>query len=1089
MKKGTRATKLVSLALAASVLATMGTGLGASAAVPSEDGQYIVPEQSTFFAYADIEERGTQHVKGSDGDLWPAAWADDGYLYTANGDGKGFGDTWQDLWVNRIDGVPGEDGNGVASMSGINLTNRASQVWSGPSYNRKPTGMVAVGNTLYLAVQDLNCSGGNNNFNDAPAATICKSTDMGKTWEWDTSGPMFEDLFTTIMFLDYGQGGREVPPEYDGYVYAYGLDYNWRTSYNDAVPDPTELFLARVPKDSIMDRSTWEFYAGDLEGNASWTKDISQKKPVMRDDSVVYARGTTGLADDFKFQDCTIPSQGSIVYNKALNRYLYSAWTEYTFEFYESPTPYGPWKKFLSKDYGGYNWMPEKNGGYATTIPSKFISDDGLTMWVQSNTFEGGASNYQYSLRKLVVVPYDQTAATTPTNTVYSDDNFVLNKPIPEVTPFATTFQWGRKGVLNNGLKNDTEQSWNNVFKDKDYWGYYFEQAKNMNKVVFTTGQTFADGGSFQDDLKVQVRQNFQWVDVTNMVVTPEIVNQTNQFTSYTFTFDDTWGDGVRVIGTPAFYPNASHMNFTSARELEIFYSGVSQQERLGTLLTNAKAALQRANGKTFDDSVPGAEGIDGQYPLSAYNDLSDGINTAQTVYDNGGAGEAAWKAQVETLNALYTAFNASKVKVDRSELKSLLDKANSFNKFGYTDEDWNKLQADKAIAQTAYEKNDAKQSDIDAAVEAFAPIVTKFETINAISALKALVANNENRVQGNFTDESWAEFKTALTAAQDLLKKSDITKEQADAAAKALERAVYFLKRDTPFEKLSNLVKEANLRTKEIYTVASWSQFEAKLTSAKDILSVTNRGDEFYEQAYNELSAAMNQLELKEDLDGLKAMIDVAAYTAEREKDNLHRDGPFYDGMFDGGKYDALKAAIDAASALVGGIQGEPTLEQLNAIPTQMQSLYNAYMAFAQSKLTVDRSDLKKVIDDAENRDEAFYTEESWQAMQSVLASAKDLYEKPQVTQQEIKDSANQLYDALNALVEKDSNPGGNGGNSGNNQSETPSDSSSQGSSDGNQGKPQTGDAAGTILLVCSLLMAGAAALAVALIRRQKVN
>ena len=157
--------------------------------------------------------------------------------------------------------------------------------------------------------------------------------------------------------------------------------------------------------------------------------------------------------------------------------------------------------------------------------------------------------------------------------------------------------------------------------------------------------------------------------------------------------------------------------------------------------------------------------------------------------------------------------------------------------------------------------------------------------------------------------------------------------------------------------------------------------------------------------------------------------------------------------------------------------------------IPTQMQSLYNAYMAFAQSKLTVDRSDLKKVIDDAENRDEAFYTEESWQAMQSVLASAKDLYEKPQVTQQEIKDSANQLYDALNALVEKDSNPGGNGGNSGNNQSETPSDSSSQGSSDGNQGKPQTGDAAGTILLVCSLLMAGAAALAVALIRRQKVN
>ncbi len=45
-------------------------------------------------------------------------------------------------------------------------------------------------------------------------------------------------------------------------------------------------------------------------------------------------------------------------------------------------------------------------GGYATTIPSKYISADGRTMWLQSNVCpcaDAGVSIYDFSLRPLTL--------------------------------------------------------------------------------------------------------------------------------------------------------------------------------------------------------------------------------------------------------------------------------------------------------------------------------------------------------------------------------------------------------------------------------------------------------------------------------------------------------------------------------------------------------------------------------------------------------------------------------------------------------------------------------------------------------------
>ena len=366
-----------------------------------EESKLITTEKSTFFKSAEIERTASYNTP-SDGDLWPTAWSDDGYLYSANGDGKGFDldSEWEDIVLNRIKGHINERNiEGEKICSSANL----SQVWSDPEkYNKKPTGMISVDGVLYLAVQDLNKEKGTKTFNDAPASTILKSIDKGKSWSWDRDKPMFSDYeFTTIFFLDYGKDSEN--NLFDRYVYAYGLDHNWRASFSKTVPDPTKLFLARFLKEDIQDVSKWEFYAGDLNGEGDWSEPgaIEMKKPVLQDERRVQLDSTHNPTD------MSALSQGSIVYNKPLNRYIYSSWTEFTFEFYEAPHPWGPWKHFLSEGFGPYPWNEKLYGGYATVIPSKFISDDGKEMWVNSQTFAGEFKNYRMSFRKLKVDPIE----------------------------------------------------------------------------------------------------------------------------------------------------------------------------------------------------------------------------------------------------------------------------------------------------------------------------------------------------------------------------------------------------------------------------------------------------------------------------------------------------------------------------------------------------------------------------------------------------------------------------------------------------------------------------------------------------------
>jgi hypothetical protein len=550
-------TVIVLCLLATNLMANQTTAAGqqhsaphAKSALPAQSMPDV--EQSTAFSTVQVDEYARFQVP-SDGDLWVNAWADDDVLYVANGDGYGFSllSGSHDIAVSKV------LGNSPDTLYGDTIAHgdAVGSIWTPGSYNRKPTGMICVDGVLYLAIQDLNFD-----FNDAPAASISKSVDRGVTWQWDRTAPMFKDYrFTTIMFVDYGKNNENAP---DDYVYAYGLDNNWRDSFNGRVADPTHLYLARVHKNSIQDRSKWQFFAGTNQaGQPTWSGDMEARRTVLQTDRRVYTK-------PFWLErphNMTVLSQGGVVYNRPLKRYIYSSWTEYTWEFYESPTPWGPWRQFLSKDFGGYPWSAHKHGGYGTTIPSKFISPDGLTMYVQSNTFISGIRRYGYALQKMVVSPYQ---GGTPTNR--RDNSLNLARQGTGTTVVAKSIHYGNARYLHDGVTNHSEDDWDQDNKPLSWWGYVWQRPYHMNKLVYTSGRIFPDGGWFRTQPRVQVRQNFQWVDVENLSVTPAYPGNESAgpYKAYTFNFKSVSGDGIRIIGEPG-----GERTFTSIAELEVYYA------------------------------------------------------------------------------------------------------------------------------------------------------------------------------------------------------------------------------------------------------------------------------------------------------------------------------------------------------------------------------------------------------------------------------------------------------------------------------------------------------------------------------------
>jgi hypothetical protein len=302
-------------------------------------------------------------LRGSHGDLWSAAWADDGELYVASDDSFGF-DRAADsnLAVNRVSGERPPDLRGVTVNP---MWEYGRQTAYGPDDGMwKATGIASVDGSLYLGVSRHSHPLGNRFFvQETWDASIIRSDDHAVTWTEMPSleRPMFPGhAFSTPFFVQYGRDGAAEVDGADRYVYAISSDGAWNHG--------NTMTLGRVARDRLpdLDPASWEFYHGLLDGQPIFRPRHDTARYVFRAPG---RTSMTGLHHVAGLGLYVLP-QWSFLDEEDPDR----RWHVSRLEFYQAPRPWGPFSLFHRQDF--------EESWYNPSIPAKFISADGTSMWL-----------------------------------------------------------------------------------------------------------------------------------------------------------------------------------------------------------------------------------------------------------------------------------------------------------------------------------------------------------------------------------------------------------------------------------------------------------------------------------------------------------------------------------------------------------------------------------------------------------------------------------------------------------------------------------------------------------------------------------
>ena len=282
-------------------------------------------------------------------DIWPVTWARDGNLYTAWGDGGGFGGTNQDgrvsLGIARIEG-------GKRDYQGWNVAGGKSAPNPSP-FTGKSEGILALGDTLYLWRDGDGSSPGYFKFIE-----LWRSDDHGATWrnvgvrfsKADDFPPADAGIFAPA-FCQFGAGYTGARDEY---VYTYAPDSIDPTHWH--IRRPGRINLIRVLRSRIESKSDYEFFAGTAAA-PRWSRDAAQRMPVWTDPQ----QGTHRMA---------------VSYNAPLKRYLLTTITlnrDGWMSIYDAPEPWGPWTHVHTE------FEPTRWGTYTIifSFVNKWLSADG----------------------------------------------------------------------------------------------------------------------------------------------------------------------------------------------------------------------------------------------------------------------------------------------------------------------------------------------------------------------------------------------------------------------------------------------------------------------------------------------------------------------------------------------------------------------------------------------------------------------------------------------------------------------------------------------------------------------------------------
>lgn len=173
-------------------------------------------------------------------------------------------------------------------------------------------------------------------------------------------------------------------------------------------------------------------------------------------------------------------------------------------------------------------------------------------------------------------------------------------------------------------------------------------------------------------------------------------------------------------------------------------------------------------------------------------------------------------------------------------------------------------------------------------------------------------------------------------------------------------------------------------------------NEFKAARDQANAIYQNVSATQQQIDDAFDRLSKVMTYLEFyKGDKTTLKEFIDKVS-NLDQTKYSEASWLPFAD-------------ALDQANNVYN---------DENTMQDEVNKTYEALVkAYVNLRLIPDKTLLESLINKADSLNSANYTNASWQALQNVLASAKDVYNNPEVTQEQVDEASEKLAKAIASL------------------------------------------------------------------------
>ena len=328
--------------------------------------------------------------------------------------------------------------------------------------------------------------------------------------------------------------------------------------------------------------------------------------------------------------------------------------------------------------------------------------------------------------------------------------------------------------------------------------------------------------------------------------------------------------------------------------------------------------------------------------------------------------------------------------KVDKTALKTQIDKALALVATDYSATSYNALKSVLEAAKDVYASDSVKQPKVDSETAKLKA------TIDALTVdkteLNKTITDAKSKTKEHYSDASWKNLQSVLDEAEKVTNNSTAKQSEVNHINEQLKAAVAGLNTDKT--ELEKQLADAKSKTTTDYSTASWNALEAAKNSAQAV----------------EDNATATQAQIDEAAKKLKAAIDALTVDKTKLQEQISIANTKQEADYSPKTWNDFKNAEIKAKEINNQTTPLPKQSEIDAATKALQDAIKA--------LAVDKTALQNAINTANSKRKEEYTTQTWKTLEEALAAANPVNADGATTQSKVNAATEKLEQAIKNLV-----------------------------------------------------------------------